>query len=126
MLFKEKTREPVNMPVLVFFSFSLEALLGLVGLEALAAEYGAIASGLEGHLSGLAAAITNHVVHRTIGTAGGAILLTAGGAARGATAGLILEALVGVELLLRSGENEFLAALTANQSLVFKHGYNPP
>ena len=51
---------------------------------------------------------------------------TTGGTAGGAAARLVLEALVGIELLLRSGENEFLAALTANQSLVFKHGYNPP
>ena len=121
MLFKKNNTRTGLYAGSRVFSYSLEALLGLVGLEALAAEYGAIASGLEGHLSGLAAAITNHVVHRTIGTAGGAILLTAGGAARGATAGLILEALVGVELLLAGGEDEFVAALTALEGLVFEH-----
>ena len=49
-----------------------------------------------------------------------------GGAASGAAAGLVLEALLGVELLLRSGEYELLAALAASKSLVFKHGKKPP
>ena len=85
-----------------------------------------ISAGLERNLSGLAAAIANHVIHLTFATGSATILGTASRTARGATTGLILEALVGIELLLRSGENEFGAALTASQGLVFEHGIYPP
>ena len=40
--------------------------------------------------------------------------------------GLILEALLSIELLFACGENEFGAAILAYQSLVFEHlVYNP-
>ena len=97
-----------------------------LGVEAVTAIHRTIATGLERDLGGTAAAIADHVVHLALAVAGLATSGTARGAAGGAAAGLVLEALVGIELLLRRGENEFLAALTANQSLVFEHGYNPP
>ena len=51
--------------------------------------------------------------------------LTTIGTAAGATAGLVLEAFVSVELLLRSGENELRAALTASQGFVLHHRKEP-
>ena len=95
-------------------------------LEACAAVNRTVTAGLERHLSGLAAAIADHIVHLALATVGATIGLTAGCTASRATAGLILEALVSIELLLGSGENEFCAALTAYQSLVFEHGKYPP
>ncbi len=98
-----------------------------VRIEALTAEYGTISAGLERNLSGTAAAIADHVIHLTLATVVVlAIGLTTGCTASRATAGLVLEALVSIELLLGSGEYELVAALTAYQSLVFEHGYNPP
>ena len=103
----------------------LEAALTLL-LEASTAVNRTITAGLERNLSVLTAAIADHVEHLTLATGSAAVLCTASCAARGATAGLILEALISVELLLRSGENELGAALTASQSLVFEHGIYPP
>jgi len=97
-----------------------------VCLEACAAIYRAISAGLERNLSVLAAAVTDYIVHLTLATICAAIGLTTSCTACGATAGLILEALVSIELLLRSGKNEFCVALTAYQSLVFEHGKYPP
>ena len=94
-----------------------------VGFEALTAVDRTVSAGLEGNLSGTAAAIADHVIHLTLAAVAVAtVLLTAGGTAGRAAAGLILEALVGVELLLGSGEHELVATLAANQSLVFVHG----
>jgi hypothetical protein len=97
-----------------------------LGLEARAAVHGTISAGLEGNLSGLAAAIADHVKHLTLAATIAAVLGTTRSTARGATTGLILEALISIELLLGSGEHELSAALTAYQSLVFEHGKNPP
>jgi hypothetical protein len=103
----------------------LPAVLHALLVEASAAVNRTISAGLEGHLSGLAALGANDIVHRAIAavetTVGSLALVTAGLAA----AGLILEALIGVELLLGRGENELIAALTAYQSLVFEHGKKP-
>lgn len=102
------------------------SIVGLAHLvEAVAAVHGTVAAGLEGDLGGSAAVVANHVVHGAIGAVLAAGLATAGPAS-GAAAGLVLEALVGVELLLGSGENELAAAVPAGQSLVFEHGKNPP
>ena len=103
------------------FAFGLIPVLAL-RFEALAAVHGTIATGLEGHLGGAAAAIADHFVHLTGRVA--AILGAAGSTAGGAAAGLILEALFGEESLLAGGENEFVAAVTAGQGLVFIHGKN--
>ena len=93
-------------------------------LVALTAIYRTVAARLERNLGGTAATVAPHVVHGTV-AAVLAILLAAIGTAGRATAGLILEALVGIELLFRSGKNKFRAALTANQRLVFKHEKKP-
>ena len=103
----------------------LPAVLHALLLEAGAAVHRAISAGLEGNLGGLAALGANHVIHRAIAAVEAAVGSLALVAAGLATAGLILEALIGVELLLRSGENELIAALTAYQGLVFEHGYKP-
>ena len=102
----------------------LQLIAGLtVRFEAVTAVYGTIAAGLEGNLGVAAATIADNVKHLTLGAVNVLIvLLTASRAASGATAGLILEALVGEELLLGSGEHELIAASTAYQSLVFVHG----
>ena len=96
-----------------------------MSLEAIAAVHGAISTGLEGHLGGAAAAIADHFVHLT-GAIVAAVGVAASSAASGAAAGLILEALLGEESLLGSGEHEVLAAVTALQRLVLIHDSQPP
>ena len=93
-----------------------------VGFEALTAVDRTVSAGLEGNLSGTAAAIADHVIHLTLAAVAVAtVLLTAGGTAGRAAAGLILEALFCIEFLFTCGESEFLAAILANQYFVFKH-----
>lgn len=92
-----------------------------VALEAITAVDRTVSTGLEGHLSGSAAAIADYFVHLTVRTAG-VLAVAAGRTATGATAGLVLESLVRKELLFRSGKYEFGAAVTAGKGLVFKHG----
>ena len=94
-----------------------------LSLEASAAVHGAISAGLEGHLGGAAAAIADHFVHLTR-SAVAAVLSTTSSTASGAAAGLILEALLGEESLLGSGEHEFVAAVTAGQGLILVHSGN--
>ena len=88
--------------------------------EAIAAVDRSVRLGLEGN-SRLAAA----------GSAGGYEILTrsAGSVLTSVTAGLaalglILEAALGIEFLLASGENEFSAAFFALECLVLVHGVN--
>ena len=91
--------------------------------EALAAVDGTIALGDEGHGSGLAASSAGGLEH--LAGSGSAVGLT-GSAALTAAGGLILEALLGIELLLTSGEHELGAAITAYQRLVFVQVGDPP
>ena len=98
-------------------SFGLETALTL-RIKAGTAVDRAVSAGLERNLRGLAAAVANHFIHLTL-AAIAAVGLTTGCATCRATARLVLEALIGIELLFRSGENELRAALTANQRLVF-------
>ena len=108
------------------FYCRLEAALTLL-IEASAAVDRTVSAGLEGNLGVAAAAIADNVKHLTLGAVYVlVVLLTTSRAASGATAGLILEALVSIELLLGSGENELSVALTASQSLVLEHGIYPP
>ena len=100
-------------------------VLVAVALEALTAVHRTIALGLEGHLGGGTAAVADHFVVLTLGAAG-ILAVAASGAALMAAGRIVLEALVSEELLLRSAEHEFLAAITAHKSLVFKHGWFPP
>ena len=100
-------------------------VLGTILGEAFAAVHGLVATGLEGNLGGAAATIADHFEHLAFATVVVAIGTTSG-AASGAAAGFVLEALFGVESLFGSGEGEFLTAFTASQSLVLVHGVNPP
>ncbi len=59
-------------------------------------------------------------VKNSRGAAGGVL---ASVAASLAALGLVLEAALRIELLLTGGEHELLAALLANQSLVFVHDF---
>jgi enamine deaminase RidA (YjgF/YER057c/UK114 family) len=78
--------------------------------EALAAVYRTVGLGLEGNL-GLAAATGAGSGEELTGTTSGVL---ASVTASLAALGLVLEAALSVELLLTSGENEFVAALFAN------------
>lgn len=92
-----------------------------LSFEALTAIHGTISAGLERNLGLAAASVTDHGVHLA-GSTAVAILRTTGSAAGGAAAGLILEALLREKFLFAGRENEFVAALTAGQGLVFVHG----
>jgi hypothetical protein len=119
----EESPLPVRKGAL--FNAGLPTVLHALLVEASAAVHRAISAGLEGHLGGLATLGANDIVHRAIAaveTAVGSLALVTAGLA---AARLILEALIGVELLLGRGENELIAALTAYQSLVFEHGKKP-
>ena len=85
--------------------------------EALAAENGTVGLGLEGNL-GLAAAACAGSGEELTGATGGVL---ASITAVLATLGLVLEATLSVESLLTSGEHELIAALFANQILIFVH-----
>ncbi len=97
----------------------IKLVLGTILGEAITAVHGPIAAGLEGNLGGAAATIADHFIHLAFATV--ATVLTTGSAARGAAAGLVLEALFGIESLFGSSEGEFLAAFTASERLVLIH-----
>ena len=104
----------------------LIAVLALT-LEALTAVDRPVSAGLEGHLRGAAAAVADHFVHLTLAAGlSVAAVGAAGSAARRAAAGLVLEALAGIEFLFGSAEGEFGAALAAGQDLVLVHDGRPP
>ena len=94
-------------------------------LKAVAAVHGTVSARLERNLRLASAAVADHGEHLP-GSAAVAVLGFAGVTAGLAPAGLILEALLGVEFLFAGRENKFVAAVTAGQSLVFVHGSNPP
>ena len=88
--------------------------------EAVAAVNGLVAARLEGNLRLLAAVGADRGEHLALRTG-----IAVGGAERSAalraTARLVLEALLGVELLLGSREDELLAAVAANEGFVLIH-----
>lgn len=86
--------------------------------KALAAVDGTVALGDEGNGRGRAAGGTGRFKHLT---GSGSAVRLAGGTALFAAGGLVLEALLGIELLLASGKHKFSAAVAANQRLVFVH-----
>ena len=88
-------------------------------LEALAAVDGTVVVRLERNLALLAAVGAGSVEH----LAGRSLtaLSLAGVAAITASLGLVGEALLGVELLLAGGENEFASAILADNGLVSVH-----
>lgn len=91
-------------------------------LEASAAIDGPVVLGNERNLGGSAALCAYCVIHFLFAVA----LALASVPACLAAYRLILEALLGVELLFTRRENEFGAAILAYQSLVFEHlVYNP-
>ena len=108
----------------LFVSDESEPVLTLC-FEAVTAVHRAVSAGLEGNLGFAAAAIADHGEHGP-GSIAVAVLGLAGVTACLAAAGLILEALFSVEFLFAGGEDEFVSAVTASQSLVFVHGSNPP
>jgi len=97
-----------------------ELLLLLDGCKALAAVNRSVAGGLEGNLSFLAASCANSGKQLSLRLGGVLACVTAGLAALG----LILEALLCVELLLAGGEYELVAAFFARQCLVLVHFFN--
>jgi len=88
--------------------------------EAFAAEDRTVLTGLERHFRFFAAVGADGGVHFAI-RSGGAL---AGVAAVLAALGLVHEAFFSVEFLLAGGENEFGAALLADQGFVLEHGFN--
>ena len=92
-------------------------LVVLVVLEASAAVDGAVVPRLERDLGGCAAVCANCIVHFALGAPG----VLPVGTARFAAYGLILEALLRVELLLAGCEHEFRSTILAYQCLVFEH-----
>ena len=83
-----------------------------------------ITAGLEGNLRGGATFIADYIIHLAFTAVVAAVAVAATiRAAAGATAGLILEAFFSVEGLLRTGEEEFGAALAAGQGFVGVHAY---
>jgi hypothetical protein len=92
-------------------------------LIAVAAVDRLVATGLERHLGGGAAAVADYFVHLTIAVASApAIAIALVGSAGRTTAGLILKALFGEESLFRRGEDELGAAVTAGKGFVGVHG----
>ena len=88
--------------------------------EAVAAVDGLVATRLEGNLRLLAAVGADRGEHLAL-RAGIAILRTERSTALRAAARLVLEALLRVESLLGSTEDEFLAAIAANEGFVLIH-----
>ena len=103
----------------VWFALKLHTL---ASLEASAAVDRTIVFGNERDLGGSAALCADRVIHLALTAA----LILASIPAVPAANGLILEALLRVELLLTSGENEFRAAILANQYFVLEHETKSP
>ena len=108
----------------LFVSEESEPVLTLC-FEAVTAVHGTISAGLEGNLRLTSAAIADYGVHLP-GSTAVAVLRAASRTAGRAAAGFILETFLGKEFLLTGRKNEFVAAITTGQSLVFVHGSNPP
>ena len=94
-----------------------------LSVEALTAEHGTVATGLEGHLGGLAAVRSHHDIHLSGSGCTVAALGATSRAALRAARGLVHEALLGEESLLGRGEHEFLAAVAADKRFIFVHGW---
>jgi len=97
-----------------------------MSLIALAAVDGPVILGNERDLGGFAALCAYCIVHLAGAGSGLTCIGFACAAASLAAGGLVLEALLSVEFLLTGSENEFSAAVFANQSLVLIHGWVPP
>src|SRR5699024_9749685 len=82
--------------------------------EAVGAVDGAVLTGLEGNLAGLAAGCADSVVHLALAGRGGTGAVLAGVTASLAALGLVLKAAGCVELLLAGSPNKLLAAVLTN------------
>ena len=98
-----------------FFVYKLALVLHLS--VACAAVYRSVVGRLEGNLRNTTATCTSSLVHLALGLTACLSLVTAALA----SLGLVLEALLCIELLLTCGEHELAAAVLAFQSLVFVH-----
>ena len=97
---------------------------GVFLCEALTAVDRLVTAGLEGHLGGAAASVTNCIIELAgaiIASVVPAIAIAAIRAAGRAAARLVGEALFSKESLLRSGKGEFGATVAADQSFVSIH-----
>ena len=100
-----------------YVAISCELAVSLHLSEALAAENGTVGLGLEGNL-GFAAATSAGSGEELTGATGVVLASIAAGLA---ALGLVLEATLSVESLFASSEHELIAALFANQILIFVH-----
>ena len=107
-----KKRRPRSRTSLFFCLVLLSSLR-----KALAAVHSLAFGRIEGHFRFLTALSANRNEHLA-GTLGGVL---SGITASLASLGLILEALLCIELLLTGGEHEILAAILAFQRFVLKH-----
>jgi hypothetical protein len=76
---------------------------------------------LEGNLAGLHAVTANGIKHLASRSSTLTTLCLASVTAIAASLGLVGEALLGVELLVSGGENEFASAILADNGLVSVH-----
>ena len=103
------------------------SLAAAVTGKAITAVNRTITAGLEGNLRGGATFIADYIIHLAFTAVVAAVAVAATiRAAAGATAGLILEAFFSVEGLLRTGEEEFCAALAAGKGFVGIHASHVP
>ena len=95
-------------------------LLILLLLEALAAIYRAIFTGLERNLARISTACANRIIHLALGLSVASLGLTLIAASLAAK-GLVLKTLLSIKFLLSCSEDEFLSAIFADQCFVVIH-----
>ena len=108
---KQKGTSITPVPLFVFT---------LLFLEALAAIYRAILTGLERNLAVVSAACTNCIIHLALCLAFASLCLALVAASL-ATEGLVLKSLLGIKFLLSGSKSEFLSAIFADQCFVVIH-----
>ena len=101
-----------------FFMFGQRLVAATASCVALAAVYRLAIGRIEGNLALLTAISANSVKHLSATTSS----VLSDVAACLASLGLVLEALLCIELLLACGEDEVISAFLALQSLVLVHG----
>ncbi len=121
MLINYADKQKTDCLTAVRFLSESEPVLAL-RFKTVTAVHRTISAGLERNLGFASAAVADYGEHLP-GSTAVAVLGLAGVTAGLAPTGLVLEALLGVEFLFAGGENEFISAVTAGQSLVFVHGY---
>lgn len=104
MLTQQKKSALTNRLLLIFT---------LLLLEALAAVYRAILTGLERNLARISAACANCIIHLALEPAFASLGFTLVTASL-ATKGLVLKTLLGIKFLLSGSKSEFLSAIFAD------------